>query len=144
MLEKMFDILARENMCVLATEYEGKPHCSLMAYMFDRQGRALVMVTGKKSAKYRNMKANPNVCLMVDTRTSAAQSEREHIQALTVSGVCEPQDPRDLLELKRSFLVTHPRLKELLEQEDTEFFRVHISSIQLLDGPVDSSFIQLD
>ena len=144
MVEKIFDILAKENMCVLATNDRGTPHCSLMAYMFDRQGKALILVSGKNSRKYRSMQANPNVSVMVDTRTSFRPDRQANIQALTITGTFEPQDPRDLLELTRAFLVLHPHLKPLMDQEDTEFFRVHISSIQLLDGPVDSSFIQLD
>ncbi|ACL04454.1 pyridoxamine 5'-phosphate oxidase-related FMN-binding [Desulfatibacillum aliphaticivorans] len=143
-MKKIFDLLARENMCVLATDAGGKPHCSLMAYMLDRQGNALIMVTGKNSAKHKNMQANPNVCVMVDTRASFDKDQDENIQALTVTGTYGPQDPRDLMELTRAFLILHPRLKPLLDQEDTEFFRVHINSILLLDGPVESTFIELD
>jgi len=34
MLEKMKDILKVNDLCVLATFSEGKPHCSLMSYIF--------------------------------------------------------------------------------------------------------------
>ncbi len=102
------------------------------------------MVTGKDSTKFRNMSTNNKVSLLVDTRTSTIGDKKGQTQALTITGEFEPQDPRDLIGLEQKFLLIHPHLKGLLDQEETEFFRIHINSLLLRDGPADAYFVELD
>ena len=87
MIEKIKDLIKRKDMCVLATAFDNKPHCSLMAYVTDDDCGAIYMVTGRETTKYRNISANPQVSLLIDTREEHPGDSRPKAQALTVSGV---------------------------------------------------------
>ena len=55
MLERMKDIVRRNDLCVLATVSGGKPHCSLMSYLSDEKGLEIYMVSHKQTKKYANL-----------------------------------------------------------------------------------------
>src|SRR5512137_1024930 len=84
--DEMKNLLKAGNMCVLCTCAEGKPHCSLMAYVTDDSVTKVFMVTLKETQKYRNFLQNPQASLLVDTRNEPQTAGRGGIRALTVSG----------------------------------------------------------
>ena len=49
MLEKMKDIVKGNDLCVLATVSEGKPHCSLMSYISDEKGQEIYLISHKQT-----------------------------------------------------------------------------------------------
>ncbi len=59
MLEKMKDIVKANDLCVLATVSEGKPHCSLMFYISDEEGNEIYLISHKQTKKYANLMENP-------------------------------------------------------------------------------------
>jgi general stress protein 26 len=86
MLEKMKDIVKGNDLCILATVSEGKPHCSLMSYISDEEGQEVYLVSHKETKKYSNLIENPTVSLLIDTREEEKGQRRIDIKALTVSG----------------------------------------------------------
>ena len=75
-LERMKAMVRDHDICVLATVAEGEPHCSLMAYVPDESCREIYMVTHRKTKKYRNLRANPAISLLIDTRESRSGRDR--------------------------------------------------------------------
>jgi nitroimidazol reductase NimA-like FMN-containing flavoprotein (pyridoxamine 5'-phosphate oxidase superfamily) len=65
MLERMNDIVKRNDLCVLATVSEGKPHCSLMSYVSDEEGDEIYMISHKQKKKYANLMETPFVSLLM-------------------------------------------------------------------------------
>ena len=51
MIEKMKDIVKANDLCVLATVSEGKPHCSLMSYISDEEGHEIYLISYKQTKK---------------------------------------------------------------------------------------------
>ncbi|MFO7727420.1 MAG: pyridoxamine 5'-phosphate oxidase family protein [Desulfonatronovibrio sp.] len=142
MLKTIKEIIRANDLAVLATSAENTPYCSLMAYVSGDGGLKIYMLTRKDSRKFRNINANPQVCLMVDTRADK-QGDRQSIKALTISGTCFPahsseQDP--LLDL---LIRTHPQLKTLAEYSDAVVMQVAAESFLLLDGVNDAFFVDL-
>src|SRR4030065_2786642 len=86
MLEKMKNIVKGNDLCVLATVSEGKPHCSLMSYISDEEGQEVYLISHKQTKKYANLMENPTVSLLIDTREEEKSQRRINIKALTVSG----------------------------------------------------------
>ncbi len=132
MNEKIKQIITDEKYCVLATALDNKPHCSLMAYAAENDCKKLYMVTGKDSDKYRNLKANDSVSLMIDTRSSL---KKEPAMALTVNGRYREITDKDMLTTVKSMLLSrHPGLDVFLDNENSSVFSVEIESVLLLDG----------
>jgi nitroimidazol reductase NimA-like FMN-containing flavoprotein (pyridoxamine 5'-phosphate oxidase superfamily) len=135
MIDRMLTLLRQQNMCVLATCDEGKPYCSLMAYVTDDSGRTVYMVTLGSSQKYRNIVRNPNVSLLVDTRSVHSPTERGGVQALTVQGEgTTVSDESSRGELLERIAAAHPQTAVLTHQSDARVLAVRVNSILLLDG----------
>lgn len=145
MLEKMKEIVKSNDLCVLATVSEGKPHCSLMSYIPDEEGHEIYLISYKQTKKYSNLIENPTVSLLIDTREEEKDERRMKIKALTVSG--EFQSINDLGKKERIrsiFLMKHPHLADFLNDPDAEIFCIRIKSFQLLDGVKDAFYERID
>ena len=145
MLEKMKDIVKGNDLCVLATVSEGKPHCSLMSYISDDEGQEIYLISQKQTKKYFNLMENPTVSLLIDTREEGKGQRRIYIKALTISGEFQTiNDPgkKDLLRSK--FLKRHPHLTDFLNDSGAELFSIKIKSYQLLNGVKDAFFETID
>ncbi len=145
MIDRMLALLKEQNMCVLATCEADKPYCSLMAYITDESGRTVYMVTLGDSKKYRNLTRNPNVSLLIDTRSLHASSERGRVQALTVLGegttVTDESTRRHLLE---RIAAVHPHTSAITSNADARVLAVHVKALLLLDGVDQAHFETLD
>ena len=145
MLEKMKDIVKGNDLCVLATVSEGKPHCSLMSYISDEKGQEIYLISHKQTKKYVNLMKNPKVSLLIDTREEKKGQRRIDIKALTVSGEFQTINDsvkKDLIRTK--FLRKHPHLTDFLNDPGAEIFSIKIKSFQLLNGVKDTFFETID
>jgi len=145
MLGKMKDIVKGNDLCVLATVSEGKPHCSLMSYISDEEGHEVYLISHKQTKKYANLLENPTVSLLIDTREEEKGEKRIYIKALTVSGEFQTiKDPERKDIIRTKFLKKHPHLKDFLYDPGAEIFSIRIKSFQLLDGVKDAFFEVID
>lgn len=145
MLEKMKGIVKGNDLCVLATVSEGKPHCSLMSYISDEKGQEIYLISHKQTKKYVNLLKNPKVSLLIDTREEKKGQRRIDIKALTVSG--EFQTIKDLKKkdlIRAKFLENYPHLTDFLKDPGAEIFSIKIKSFQLLNGVKDTFFETID
>ena len=104
----MKDIVKGNDLCVLATVSEGKPHCSLMSYISDEEGHEIYLISHKQTKKYANLMENPTVSLLIDTREEEKGQRRIYIKALTVSGEFQTiNDPEKKDLIRAKFLKRH-------------------------------------
>lgn len=142
MREQMTAMVKENDICVLATAGDNRPHCSLMAYVAAQTGESLYMATPRHSRKFKNLSRNPAVSLLIDTR---AKHPREKTKALTVSGVCTPlADPTERRDAAERLLAAHPQLATLFEDPDVAILCVKAESFLLLDGVSEARFLALD
>lgn len=139
MNEKIKQLIKTQKACVLATASEGKPYCSLMAYIADENCRSIYMVSKRNSRKFKNLLDNPWVSLMIDTRNETSDAEEQI--ALTIEGVFEPIVEDNKREsIKNRLLKIHPYIKSFLELPDAEIFCIRIKAFLLLDGLLNSYY----
>ncbi len=141
MLDRIKAVLRENDMCVLATCRDNRPHCSLMAYIVDSDCRTIYMVTREDTTKYTNVLENREVSLLVDTRCDAVRSGRSRVQALTVYGAFAPLETAEKREAARlKFLGRHPHLKSLVEHPKAAVMPIRIKAFLLLDGVHEAHF----
>ncbi len=137
----MKNVIRMEEMCVLATATDDVPHCSLMAYIAGEDCSKIYMVTHKNTKKYSNLKTNPLVSLLIDTRSSFSAGPRSRVQALTINGTgATVQDEGVATELRRQFIERHGHLREFAGHDDAVVIEVTVHSLQLLRGATDASY----
>jgi nitroimidazol reductase NimA-like FMN-containing flavoprotein (pyridoxamine 5'-phosphate oxidase superfamily) len=140
MLERMKQLVKENDICVLATAFESKPHCSLMAYACDDTGSEIFMATKRDSKKYRNLSRNPSVSLLIDTRARDLTSHRFETKALTVAGRYEPLAADAAKTAVKRLREHHSHLKDFLEDPDVTVFVVKAESFLLLEGVTEAHF----
>jgi nitroimidazol reductase NimA-like FMN-containing flavoprotein (pyridoxamine 5'-phosphate oxidase superfamily) len=145
MLDRMKALVLSKDSCVLATSAGDKPHCSLMVYVADDQCREIFMVTHRKGTKYANLKQNPNVSLLIDTREEHQGENRPKALALTVNGTfTEIEDPRQITAVGEQLMNRHPHMADFMSDDQVAVFAVKVGSFLLLDGLTQSHFRTLD
>ena len=142
MRDRVKAFLREKDMCVLATTREGKPHCSLMAYVADEEAEWIYMVTHRGTTKYGNLLSNEQVSLLVDNRCERLPTERSDIQALTVHGTFQAGEDEDKKkQILEQVLIRHPHMKEFLDHPEVEIISVRVHSFLFLDGISDAHHI---
>jgi general stress protein 26 len=145
MLEKMKDIVKGNDLCVLATVSEGRPHCSLMSYVSDEEGHEIYLISQRQTKKYLNLMENPAVSLLIDTREKEKGQRRIYIKALTIRGEFQTiNDPCKKDRIRTEFSKKHSHLTDFLNDPGAEIFSIKIKSVQLLDGVKDAFFETID
>jgi nitroimidazol reductase NimA-like FMN-containing flavoprotein (pyridoxamine 5'-phosphate oxidase superfamily) len=131
-------MILENKVCALATVSGDVPHCSLMSYAVDEDGRKLYMATLQDTKKYRNLAANPHVSVLIDTRDSEGKG---NTRALTISGVFEDPagDPKQT-EIREILIARHPDLKDFFNSPDARIIVIRVTAVQLLDGVTDAYF----
>jgi nitroimidazol reductase NimA-like FMN-containing flavoprotein (pyridoxamine 5'-phosphate oxidase superfamily) len=141
MLSTMKNLAKEKDICVLATASGGVPHCSLMAYVTDKECSEIYMATQRNTQKYKNVSENPSVSILIDTREEHKGPHRHEAKAMTVAGKCELIEGEAKKGLVRTMLLErHPHLKEFLNHPDAAFLCVRVSSFLLLSGLTDAYF----
>ena len=135
MIEKMKTLVKEKDVCVMATVSGGNPHCSLMAYVTDDDCSEIYMVTHKHTKKYENLKENPSVSLLIDTREENPGPHRSGAKALTVSGFYQKMNSEKRKERFRTKLLErHPHMRAFINHPDAEVLCIKIDSFLLLEG----------
>jgi nitroimidazol reductase NimA-like FMN-containing flavoprotein (pyridoxamine 5'-phosphate oxidase superfamily) len=143
MLNRIKAMLAKNSLCVLATCSENRPHCSLMAYIYDVRENVLYMMTLKTTQKYRNIRQNPHVSVLVDTRSRLSGAEKN--QALTISATCSlSADEKIRSGILSRIVQKHPHLRDLAGIPDIEVLTLHPTSFLLMDGALKSYHYPLE
>lgn len=138
MLTEMKALVQKNKTCVLATVSGNKPHCSLMAYITDKNCEEIYMMTLRNTRKYKNLIENPKVSILIDTRE---ESPSTNVKALTVEGLyaaIESKEKRKKIQAK--LLSVHPYLSDFIKHSDAEILRIEIRSFLLLKGLQEAYF----
>ena len=143
MISQIKRLIKEKDVCVLATVFDGAPHCSLMNYITDDQCKEFYMVTKKDTQKFRNLMKNHSVSILVDTREEHVGTRRSDAKAITVTGVFEKMEDEKKADVKKKLLKRHPYMKEFIKDKDSEIFCVKVSSFLLLNGLTDAYFESL-
>jgi nitroimidazol reductase NimA-like FMN-containing flavoprotein (pyridoxamine 5'-phosphate oxidase superfamily) len=119
----------------LATEADGAPYLSLVAFALAPGGSAVLFATPRGSRKFRNLRANPQVSLLLDTR---GERDRDYAsaEAITVVGRARVlrKDSSPWREAGWVLRAKHPALAAFLEAATTALVRVEIEEAVHVGG----------
>ena len=126
-------MLEENNLCVLATCSNNLPNSSLMHYIYDGIGMNIFMLTLRGSVKHNNISANPQVSLLIDTRTDLPQPGFI-VMALTVYGKAGfVQDPQRRQALVDQLVARYGSLAKLAGDSQCLVIQVKMEKMLLLD-----------
>ncbi|MCF8034393.1 MAG: pyridoxamine 5'-phosphate oxidase family protein [Desulfarculaceae bacterium] len=142
MLEQMLALIRSQSLAVLATQGEGRPRASLMSYLWGDEGRVLYLITQEGTSKLANLRATPQVSLLIDDRAAAPDTGR--VRALTLDGEASlVADPAQEAALKERFAAELPHVAGLAKDPACRALEVRVRCLLLLDGPTQATRLEL-
>ena len=134
------DVLKINKFAVLATDGDGQPHTSLIAITPLRSFRQLVFATYRNTLKYRNLKHNSKVALLIENR----DAEMKYLQGstvLTIIGHTEEIADAEYESAYKAHLKRHPEMESFMLSSDCALILVIAQSYQVVNGIDDIRWI---
>lgn len=126
-LERLNAMDKKQLHAVLATESEGQPYTSLIAFALSADKKGILFITPKKTRKYKNILKNNRVSLLIDTRSNTGKDYMK-AEAITILGnAFTVRKGRKWSELIRALIRKHPRLNEVIHSAETRLILVKIT-----------------
>jgi len=124
-------LLTSQRLAVLATSGGDVPHASLMAFARDPETGRLIFATAQDSRKYRNLRENPLVALLIDNRRNRSADFRE-AAAVTIRGRAKELEGSERAEALDVYLERHPDLAAFAPSEGTALFAVTVTETEVI------------
>ena len=119
-------VFTSQRFAVLATQSEGQPYSSLIAFAEADNLRSLIFVTSRDTRKYSNTQANRKVAVLVDSRTNQV-SDLQNAVAITAIGTIEEVAESNRDYLSGIYLSKHPQLSDFLHEPSNAFMKVVVT-----------------
>jgi nitroimidazol reductase NimA-like FMN-containing flavoprotein (pyridoxamine 5'-phosphate oxidase superfamily) len=124
-------LLTSQKLAVLATQNQGQPHASLVAFASTADAREIIFATTRSSRKFANLQADPRADLLIDSRTN--QEADFHLgQALSAAGAVRELSGPDKSSRLQLFLTKHPHLLEFVQSPSCALMSLHVQVYNLV------------
>jgi len=125
------DLLAGQPLAVLATNHQGHPYCSLVAFAASGDLRTIVFATSRNTRKFANLTHDPRVSILVDSRGNTDADLHEASAATGIGSVVELPET-EYLALRAEYLSRHPHLRDFLASPTCELVALRIDVYYLV------------
>ena len=122
----MKKVFISQRFAVLATQSEGQPYSSLIAFAEADNLRSLIFVTSRDTRKYSNTQANSKVAVLVDSRINQA-SDLQSAVAITAIGTIGEVSESNRDYLSGIYLSKHPQLADFLYEPSNVLMKVVVT-----------------
>lgn len=111
-------LLGTQHLAVVATQMQGRPYASLVAFSASDDLRTLAFVTSRATTKYRNLCGDPRVSLLIDSRTHSVEDFSTGAAVTALGTATEIPDNLAGPTIER-FLSRHPHLEAFVRSPST-------------------------
>lgn len=132
-VEEIKALLSQQPLAVLATQGEGQPYTSLMAYAYTDDLSIIMVATAMATRKHKNITGESRVALLVDDRSNH-QEDFQHGQALTIVGEASEVLDEEREEFTRLYLDRHPALDGFIRDSSTALFKIAVHNYLLVSN----------
>ena len=119
------DLFAAQRYAVLGTQGETRVSLNLMALAAADDLRSLILATERGTPKYSNLRQDPRVSLLVDSRSNQS-TDTQMALALTVDGLAEEVSGAEREQLAGCLLARHPQLESFVQSPTCALFRIKV------------------
>ena len=128
-------VLERNRLAVLATQRNGQPHASLIAFTPLEGLRFLAFATYRDTLKYESIREDRRVAILIEDREGdARRSDRRLVLTAVGEAIKTPEEDRQAHIV--THLARHPDIERFLSSPDCEFVRVAVHAYQVV-GDID-------
>lgn len=121
-LQSLFE---SQRLAVLATQNEGQPYTSLVAFAASKNLRHLFFATTRATRKFANLLADPRVAMLVDSRSNVV-SDFRWAMAVTATGKAEEIEGREREEASKLYLDKHAHLDDFVSSPSCALIKIPV------------------
>lgn len=121
-LKALFD---SQRLAVLATQSGGQPHGCLVAFACSADLRYLFFATDRNTRKYRDIRANPLIAMLIDNRSNQ-ESDFQKAVAVTAKGTVHELEGEDREMWAALYLDKHPQLANFSREADVALLKINV------------------
>jgi general stress protein 26 len=114
-IELIKEILSTQYYAVLSSTINGQPHSNLIAFSVTNYLKSLIFVTEQNTQKYKNIRENSQVCLLIDNRTNRPLDTSQST-AITLIGIAREEEKTDYF--RHLYISKHPQLYKFFTNPD--------------------------
>jgi nitroimidazol reductase NimA-like FMN-containing flavoprotein (pyridoxamine 5'-phosphate oxidase superfamily) len=123
-LKKLFK---KQRLAVLATQQNGQPYNSLVAFAATDEIKHLVFATSRSTRKYDNFSSDSRVALLIDNRSNK-ESDFHKAMAVTAVGAAVEVDENNHEQILKLYLNKHPHLEDFVKSPTCALVQVTIKA----------------
>ncbi|WP_245809426.1 pyridoxamine 5'-phosphate oxidase family protein [Desulfamplus magnetovallimortis] len=125
-LQNIQSLFSTQRLAVLATQYNGYPYTSLMAFASTSDLKNILLLTSMSTTKYDYLTACPNVSLLIHNSQNFSNHKGDDV-AVTAIGTASTVSGLDKKKLLATFLDHHPSLTKFALEQTTALISVAIT-----------------
>jgi nitroimidazol reductase NimA-like FMN-containing flavoprotein (pyridoxamine 5'-phosphate oxidase superfamily) len=123
--QKLKHLFTSQPLALLATQGDGHPYGSLVAFVATKDLRNLVFATTRSTRKYANLSTESRVALVVDNRSNQ-DSDFHNALAATAMGTAAEVGETERDHLLKLYLSKHPYLQEFVMSPTCALVKVNV------------------
>jgi nitroimidazol reductase NimA-like FMN-containing flavoprotein (pyridoxamine 5'-phosphate oxidase superfamily) len=120
------NLLATQNLAVLATHGDGQPYTSLVAFASSDDLKELYFVTAASTRKFANLETHPRAAMMMDNRSNSP-ADIAHAMAVTATGEAAVAHGKERERLTEKYLAKHPHLSDFVKSPSTRLIKFNVA-----------------
>lgn len=119
------EVIKNQYFAVLNTIGEGSPYSNLVSFAITDDLRSLIFITDRNTRKFRNIRGNSNISLLIDNRTNRPSDISQAIAVTVIGTAHEKRDKKN--SLKDIFLARHPQLRQFVDNPSNAMILMVVS-----------------
>ncbi|MFH0996061.1 MAG: pyridoxamine 5'-phosphate oxidase family protein [Pseudomonadota bacterium] len=120
-------LLRSQLLAILATQNQGQPYASLVAFASSNDLKSLYFATTRSTRKYANLSGDSRVAMLVDNRSNKT-SDFRWAMAATATGTTAEVAPRERLRALDRYLEKHPHLSDFVHSPTCAFCKIRVQT----------------
>ena len=132
------DLFSSQKLAVLSTNNDGESYASLVAFITNDDIKEICFVTARNTRKFSNLMSNPQVALLIDSRSNQ-EADFDKAIAATAIGIAE-----EIEKLQKDQIILETKLNEDGEesfQYKNQTFKIKIDEVKW--DPIGSDYIKI-
>jgi general stress protein 26 len=125
-MQGVAELLRMQRFGVLATDNVGKPHNCLVAFAEENNLKCLLFATDRNTRKFRDVKVNPNVAILIDNRSNS-ESDLSNAIAVTARGSAQEASIEEHKQFAKLYLAKHPYLADFVSSPETALIKIIVN-----------------
>ena len=120
-------LLDSQPLAVLATQNQGQPYASLIAFASSDDLKSLYFATTRSTRKYANLSGDSRVAVLVDNRSNKA-SDFRWAMAATATGKAKEVNARKREKALELYLAKHPHLRDFVHSPTCALCEIRVQT----------------